>query len=52
MRFGVPFLRNQCNTFSPASRHFGHYTFGGGITNKGDVGGNAIDSLADFLSAR
>jgi hypothetical protein len=49
MRFGVPFRRNQFNTFSPASYYFGQYTFGGGITNKGGVGGNAIDSLADFL---
>jgi hypothetical protein len=49
LRFGVPFRRNQFNTFSPASYYMGQYTFGGGITNKGGVGGNAINSLADFL---
>ena len=49
VKFGFEMRRNQFNTYSPASVFMGQYNFGGTITNKGSVGGNAINSLADFL---
>jgi hypothetical protein len=49
VKFGFQVRKNQMNTFSPAGAFMGQYNFGGGITNKGGVGGNAVDTLADFL---
>ena len=49
IKAGVQFRKSQYNSFNPTSYPNGEYSFTGGITNKGGVGGNAVDALADFL---
>ena len=49
IKAGFEIRRDQFNSFTPPSFYMGQYTFGGSITNNGNVGGNAINSLADFL---
>ncbi len=48
-KVGFSLRKNAFNGFSPSSYYMGNYTFDGSVTNKGAVGGNAIDSLGQFL---
>jgi hypothetical protein len=49
LKTGFTVRKIQFNSFYPNSYYNGEYSFGGTITNQGGVGGNAVDTLADFL---